>query len=136
MNKQKTNLRLAQREKARKIGRSYPKPPPDLFEPTLSENAAYIAQTRYAFRDENGKARHQLIDGLPLFLQQRSHVGALLATVRSKAIRQYVSPFLTVDLAKMADVFHTTVPLLEELRMLSNLETSKAKLVHFLLVGQ
>jgi general secretion pathway protein A len=34
------------------------------------------------------------------------------------------------------EAHNLTVPLLEELRMLSNLETNKAKLVHFLLVGQ
>ena len=43
------------REEARKIGRKIPSPPKDLFEPTLSENAAYIAKTRYSFRDEQGE---------------------------------------------------------------------------------
>src|SRR3990167_9247470 len=39
----------------RKIGRKIPACPKDLFEPTLSENAAYIAKTRYAFRNEKGE---------------------------------------------------------------------------------
>lgn len=51
----KVNLRTKEREAARKAGRQIPKAPADLFEPTLSENAAYIAKTRYAFRDEKGE---------------------------------------------------------------------------------
>ena len=43
------------RENARKFGRKIPRVPKNLLEPTLSENAAYIAQTRYAFRNEKGK---------------------------------------------------------------------------------
>jgi COP9 signalosome complex subunit 1 len=41
------------------------------------------------------------------------HAGQLLNAVRAKAIRQYVSPFVSVDLKKMADVFRTTVDDLE-----------------------
>ena len=51
----KVDTRDKIREKARKLGRSIPKPPADLFEPTLSENAAYIAKTRYAFRNDKGE---------------------------------------------------------------------------------
>ena len=43
------------REDVRAIGRKIPAVPKDLFEPTLSENAAYIAQTRYSFRNEKGE---------------------------------------------------------------------------------
>lgn len=43
------------RDRARQIGRQIPKPPADLPEPTLSENAAYIAKTRYAMRNEKGE---------------------------------------------------------------------------------
>lgn len=43
------------REEARKIGRKIPKAPQDLPEPTLSENATYIAKTRYAFRNDSGE---------------------------------------------------------------------------------
>lgn len=43
------------REKARVLGRAIPKPPQDLSQPTLSENAAYIGKTRYAFRNEKGE---------------------------------------------------------------------------------
>ncbi|MCR4324797.1 MAG: adenosylcobalamin-dependent ribonucleoside-diphosphate reductase [Candidatus Curtissbacteria bacterium] len=50
----KIDTRAAVREKARKIGRNIPNAPKELIEPTLSENAAYIAKTRYAFRDEKG----------------------------------------------------------------------------------
>jgi COP9 signalosome complex subunit 1 len=41
------------------------------------------------------------------------HAGQLLNVIRAKAIRQYVSPFVSVDLKMMADVFRTTVDDLE-----------------------
>jgi len=43
---------------------------------------------------------------LDLFLAP--HATGLLQTVRSKAIRQFVAPFVTVQLSKMATVFRTT----------------------------
>ncbi len=52
----KIDLRTEKREKARKIGRDIPKAPKDLVDPQLSDNAAYIAKTRYAFRNEKGEA--------------------------------------------------------------------------------
>lgn len=51
----KVDTRDKVREKARILGRKIPKVPKDLPEPNLSENAAYIAKTRYAFRDEKGE---------------------------------------------------------------------------------
>ncbi len=51
----KVDLRKKQREAARTAGRNISNPPKDLLEPTLSENAAYIAKTRYSFRDEKGE---------------------------------------------------------------------------------
>ncbi len=51
----KVDLRHKEREMARKAGRTIPAAPKDLIEPALSENAAYIAKTRYAFRDEKGE---------------------------------------------------------------------------------
>lgn len=53
--KKTVDTRQKIREKARKIGREIPSSPPDLTEPILSENAAYIAKTRYAFRNEQGE---------------------------------------------------------------------------------
>ena len=53
----KVDLRKTKREAARQAGRKIPQTPADLFEPALSENAAYIARTRYAFRDENGEPK-------------------------------------------------------------------------------
>lgn len=50
----KVDTRDAIREKARITGRKIPSVPVDLPEPNLSENAAYIAKTRYAFRNEKG----------------------------------------------------------------------------------
>src|SRR4030042_3216866 len=49
------NLRSNLRESARRLGRKIPPPPKDFIEPILSENAAYIAQTRYAFRNAKGE---------------------------------------------------------------------------------
>src|SRR3990172_6412415 len=45
------------REKARVLGRKIPAPPKDLPQPNLSQNAAYIAKTRYAFRNEKGEPK-------------------------------------------------------------------------------
>ena len=51
----KVDLRSGKREKAREIGRNIPSAPKDLIDPQLSKNAAYIAKTRYAFRNEKGE---------------------------------------------------------------------------------
>jgi ribonucleoside-diphosphate reductase alpha chain len=51
----KVDLRTPQREAARRVGRKIPSIPKDLIEPSLSENAAYIAKTRYSFRDKKGE---------------------------------------------------------------------------------
>ena len=53
----KVNTRNKVREKARILGRKIPAPPKNLPEPNLSENAAYIAKTRYAFRDGQGEPK-------------------------------------------------------------------------------
>ena len=53
----KVDTRDRIRDKARVLGRKIPKPPKDLPEPNLSENAVYIAKTRYAFRDEKGEPK-------------------------------------------------------------------------------
>jgi len=51
----KVDLRKGKREKARLVGRDIPNAPKDLPDPLLSENASYIAKTRYAFRNEKGE---------------------------------------------------------------------------------
>ena len=53
----KVDTRDRIRDKARVLGRKIPKVPKDLPEPNLSQNAAYIAKTRYAFRDEKGEPK-------------------------------------------------------------------------------
>src|SRR3972149_9224186 len=53
----KVDTRDRIRDKARVLGRKIPKPPKDLPEPNLSQNAAYIAKTRYAFRNEKGEPK-------------------------------------------------------------------------------
>ncbi len=52
MKKQTTKIT---REEARKIGRKIPVALKGLIEPEISENATYIARTRYAFRDDAGE---------------------------------------------------------------------------------
>ncbi|KAG0290093.1 cop9 signalosome complex subunit [Linnemannia gamsii] len=49
-----------------------------------------------------------------LDLHLHSHIEALYTNVRKKALVQFTSPFLTVDLTKMAKSFSTTVPALEK----------------------
>src|SRR3989338_2235844 len=53
----KVDLRTEVRESARRVGRKIPKAPKDLISPALSENAVYIAKTRYAFRNEKGEPK-------------------------------------------------------------------------------
>src|SRR3990167_5343658 len=53
----KVDTRDRIRDKARVLGRKIPKVPKDLPEPNLSQNAVYIAKTRYAFRDEKGEPK-------------------------------------------------------------------------------
>src|SRR3990167_7010910 len=55
MKKQHKLKQKLTRDNVRKIGRKIPSPPKELFESALSENAAYIAKTRYAFRNEKGE---------------------------------------------------------------------------------
>lgn len=43
-----------------------------------------------------------------------SHAGALLGQIRQRALKQYVSPFVALDLNKMAATFHTDVAALEK----------------------
>ncbi|MBI2012738.1 adenosylcobalamin-dependent ribonucleoside-diphosphate reductase [Candidatus Curtissbacteria bacterium] len=54
MRKAKQKLKIT-RDETRKLGRRIPPAPRGLLEPTLSENAVYIAKTRYAFRNELGE---------------------------------------------------------------------------------
>ena len=55
MKKVKKSNQKFTRVDARGVGRKIPKVPANLFEPTLSENATYIAKTRYSFRNDKGK---------------------------------------------------------------------------------
>jgi COP9 signalosome complex subunit 1 len=53
-------------------------------------------------------------DVLMLDVHLCPHVTALYEQIRQKALKQYVSPFLSVDLNKMAVAFNTTVQILEK----------------------
>jgi COP9 signalosome complex subunit 1 len=56
---------------------------------------------------------------LMLDIHLRPHVPVLYEQIRQRALKQYVSPFMSVNLNKMAQAFNTTTQLLEkELAML------------------
>lgn len=59
-------------------------------------------------------ALDQLLPQLTLDIYMREHVQSLYDKIRSKALTQYVSPFSSVDLKKMANVFSTTVENIEK----------------------
>src|SRR3990172_9368127 len=67
----KVDTREKIREKARVLGRKIPKAPKDLPEPNLSQNAAYIAKTRYAFRDEKGEPKESPKEFFKLMAAQK-----------------------------------------------------------------
>src|SRR3989344_5992053 len=69
----KVDLRTEVRESARRVGRKIPKAPKDLQEPALSENAVYIAKTRYAFRNDRGEPVESPKD---LFWRVAYYIGA------------------------------------------------------------
>jgi len=60
------------------------------------------------------KTLEKLKQDLLLDLHLHDHVAALYADVRSKALIQYFSPFVTVDMKRMADAFNTPVMELEK----------------------
>ena len=55
MKKGKKSNQKFTRVDVRRVSRKIPKVPAGLFEPALSENAAYIAKTRYSFRNDKGE---------------------------------------------------------------------------------
>ncbi len=65
-------------------------------------------------------ALDQLLPQLKTDIYMREHVQSLVEKIRSKALIQYVSPFSSVDLRKMANVFSTTV---------ENVESEVAQLI-------
>eukprot|EP00667_Euglena_gracilis_P010163 EG_transcript_10339 len=59
-------------------------------------------------------ALERLREALLLDIYLRGHVPALYEQIRQRALKQYVSPFMSVNLTKMAQSFNTTTPLLEK----------------------
>jgi COP9 signalosome complex subunit 1 len=59
-------------------------------------------------------ALERLKELLLLDIYLRPHVTALYEHIRQRALKQYVSPFMSVNLNKMAQSFNTTTPLLEK----------------------
>ncbi|KJE96582.1 proteasome component region PCI [Capsaspora owczarzaki ATCC 30864] len=55
-----------------------------------------------------------LHDDLAADIHLNPHVSALFALIRSRAMQQYASPFLSVDMSKMATAFKTTIADLEQ----------------------
>jgi len=60
------------------------------------------------------KTLEKLKPDLLLDLHLHDHVAALYTDIRSKALVQYFSPFVTVDMKRMADAFNTPVMELEK----------------------
>ena len=60
------------------------------------------------------RALEKLKPDLLLDLHLHDHVETLYADIRSKALIQYFSPFVTVDMKRMADAFNTPVMELEK----------------------
>jgi COP9 signalosome complex subunit 1 len=64
-------------------------------------------------------ALERMKEVLMLDIHLRPHVPVLYEQIRQRALKQYVSPFMSVNLNKMAQAFNTTTQLLEkELAML------------------
>eukprot|EP01010_Urceolus_cornutus_P004015 NODE_600_length_1507_cov_352.349794_g449_i0.p1 GENE.NODE_600_length_1507_cov_352.349794_g449_i0~~NODE_600_length_1507_cov_352.349794_g449_i0.p1 ORF type:complete len:433 (-),score=115.29 NODE_600_length_1507_cov_352.349794_g449_i0:152-1450(-) len=59
-------------------------------------------------------ALEKLKDVLLLDIYLRPHVAGLYEMIRQRALKQYVSPFMSVDLNKMAAAFNTSTQLLEK----------------------
>eukprot|EP00906_Rhabdomonas_costata_P023501 RCo033809 len=59
-------------------------------------------------------AMERLRESFLLDIHLHKHVQTLYDQIRQRALKQYVSPFLSVNLAKMATAFNTTVPVLEK----------------------
>jgi COP9 signalosome complex subunit 1 len=75
------------------------------------------ARLRPAQSRGSSPVNHQVLEKLKpdllLDIHLHDHVEALYADVRSKALIQYFSPFVTVDMKLMADAFNTPVMDLE-----------------------
>jgi COP9 signalosome complex subunit 1 len=60
------------------------------------------------------KLLDSLKDNFLLDLYLADHISALFAQIRSRALCQYFSPYLSVDMHKMASSFNTTIAVLED----------------------
>eukprot|EP00759_Apiculatamorpha_spiralis_P051177 PhF_6_TR5137/c0_g1_i1/m.7305/K12175/GPS1, COPS1, CSN1; COP9 signalosome complex subunit 1 len=60
------------------------------------------------------RALDTIKDAMLLDVFLRPHIAVLQDQVRQRALRQYVMPYLSVDMTKMASAFNTTVPELEK----------------------
>jgi len=78
--------------------------------PEVRELVSDFYHSRYA---NCLKTLDQLKPDLLLDLHLHDHVPTLYADLRNKALIQYFSPFVTVDMRRMADAFHTPVADLE-----------------------
>jgi general secretion pathway protein A len=97
------------------------------FHPCLE--VAFILNTKVDFRE----LLYMLLVDLGIEVHNDSKV-AMLATLNEHLIRRYAenqNPLLVIDEAQ-----NLTPEVLEELRMLSNLETDEQKLIQIVLVGQ
>ncbi|XP_076268956.1 COP9 signalosome subunit 1b isoform X2 [Rhynchophorus ferrugineus] len=81
------------------------------LEPALRDAILKFYESRYA---ACLKLLDEMKDSLLLDLYLAPHVPALYSQIRSRALVQYFSPYLSADLRRMAQAFGRTVPALED----------------------
>ncbi|CAG9764386.1 unnamed protein product [Ceutorhynchus assimilis] len=81
------------------------------LEPALRDAILKFYESKYA---ACLKLLDEMKDALLLDLYLAPHVPALYAQIRSRALVQYFSPYMSADLRRMAQAFGRTVPALED----------------------
>ncbi|ENN72798.1 hypothetical protein YQE_10602, partial [Dendroctonus ponderosae] len=81
------------------------------LEPALRDAILKFYESRYA---ACLKLLDEMKDALLLDLYLAPYVPALYAQIRSRALVQYFSPYMSADLRRMAQAFNRTVPALED----------------------
>ncbi|XP_063228668.1 COP9 signalosome complex subunit 1 isoform X2 [Bacillus rossius redtenbacheri] len=81
------------------------------LEPQLRDIIFKFYESKYA---SCLKLLDEIKDNLLLDIYIAPHVSTLYAQIRSRALIQYFSPYLSADLVRMAEAFNTSVPGLED----------------------
>lgn len=81
------------------------------LEPQVRDVLLEFHQSRYT---SCLRTLQEMMPGFMLDFYLSSHLSTLYAMIRNKALIQYFSPYLSVDLHRMADAFNTSVSSLED----------------------